>query len=189
MSIESQHEGRSAYRPARVNVGMRHGSSKMLESYLGDIEYLIRERQWSEAVPLALPLPHICAALADPGLRSSRAAFLAWCEAWVRPPKSDTSMSALSPDVLYRTASETASELDAIAAVPVEALRQLRLRRLSRAAPPRRRVSLQEMSEIADAPAREACVALLDGVRRWYSDWAALDPTVQNNLARLAVLR
>jgi hypothetical protein len=189
MTIESPHEARRERRPMPVGAGMRHGSSKMLESYLGDIEYLIRERQWTEAVPLALALPHICAALADPGLRSSRAAFLAWCESWVRPPKADMSMSALSPDVLYRMACETTSELDGLAAVPVEALRQLRLRRLSRAAPPRRRVSLQEMTEIADAPAREACVALLDGVRRWYSDWAALDPTVQNNLARLAVLR
>lgn len=189
MSIESQHETRGAQRPAHLAAGLRHGSSRMLETYLGDIEYLMRERLWSEAVPLALALPHICAALADPGLRSSRAAFLAWCESWVRPPTTDTAMSALTPDVLHRMAGERASELDSLAAVPVEALRQLRLRRLSRAAPPRRRVSLQEMSELADAPAREACVALLDGVRRWYSDWAALDPTVQNNLARLAVLR
>ena len=76
MSIESQHEVRGAHRPAPLGVGLRHGSSKMLESYLGDIEYLIRERQWSEAVPLALALPHICGALADPGLRSSRAGAL-----------------------------------------------------------------------------------------------------------------
>ena len=58
-------------------------------------------------------------------------------------------MSALSPDVLYRMACEMSNELDTLAAVPVEALRQLRLRRLSRAAPPRRRVSLQEMTEIS----------------------------------------
>src|SRR5579872_1365272 len=138
MTIESPQEIRRDRRPVPVGGNLRHGSSKMLESYLGDIEYLIRERQWSEAVPLALALPHICAALADPGLRSSRAAFLAWCESWVRPPKADMSMSALSPDVLYRMASEDASELDSsLAAVPVQALRQLRLRRLSRAAPAR----------------------------------------------------
>jgi hypothetical protein len=45
------------------------------------------------------------------------------------------------------------------------------------------------VSEQASAPEQECCVALLEAVRRWYSEWAAFDPTVQNNLARLAVLR
>jgi len=163
----------------------------MLETYLGDIEYLIREQQWGEAVPLALALPHICAALADPGLRSSRPQFLQWCEAWIRPAQSDTCLSVPTPEAIYAMARACAGadDLDARGGVPVQALRQLRLRRLSRAAPPRRQISIEQVSELADEPAREACVALLEAVRLWYSDSASMDATVQNNLARLAVLR
>ncbi|MGH8258276.1 MAG: hypothetical protein ACREUG_01145, partial [Steroidobacteraceae bacterium] len=63
-----------AYLPAR------RGSSRMLESYLGDIEYLMRERCFAEAAPLALALPHLCAALAHPDLASSRDAYRDWCQ-------------------------------------------------------------------------------------------------------------
>ncbi|HTX24198.1 MAG TPA: hypothetical protein VMD03_06045 [Steroidobacteraceae bacterium] len=161
----------------------------MLESYLGDIEYLLRERLWAEAVPLALALPHIGAALAHSDLVSSRERYLGWCNDWVRPLQDDTSLSVPGPEELYRMAEEQRVEpqLAACAGVPVSALRQLRLRRLSRAAPPRRRVPLTEVGDANGEP--EVCAALLDAVRRWYGDWAAGDPTVQNNLARLAVLR
>ncbi len=57
----------------------------MLDAYLGDIEYLMRERLWAEAVPLALALPHICVAIGDPALRSSPDDYLEWCQNWVRP--------------------------------------------------------------------------------------------------------
>ena len=193
MSIESRQESERAA-PGLVSAAIsRHGSSKMLESYLGDIEFLVREQQWGEAVPLALALPHICAALADAGLRSSRAQYLQWCEVWVRPEQSDTCLSVPTPEALYAMARECAGadDLDAHGGVPMHALRQLRLRRLSRAAPPRREISLEEMSDLTDepGPGREACVALLEAVRLWYSDSASMDATVQNNLARLAVLR
>jgi hypothetical protein len=163
----------------------------MLESYLGDIEYLVREQLWDEAVPLALALPHVCAALADPGLRSSREQFLEWCQAWVRPPLTDTSSVAVpTPEQLYTLACKRAGagEIEA-GGVPVQALRRLRLRRLSRAAPARRRVSLTDVTEAQDEPVREACLALLYAVRCWYSESASLDFVVQSNLARLAVLR
>jgi len=195
MSTETHQEAESASTAAALHAAAlaRHGSSKMLASYLGDIEQLVRERLWAEAVPLALALPHVCAALADPTLCSSRAQFLDWCECWVRPPTDDTSLTVPAPEALYRLAHErgVAPELEPAdeQRVPVQALRQLRLRRLSRAAPPPRRVSLTALREAAEDPAREACVALLHAVRRWYSDWAALQPTVQGNLARLAVLR
>jgi len=161
----------------------------MLESYLGDIEYLVRERLWPEAVPLALALPHICAALAQHDLVSSRDRYLAWCEEWVRPLEDDTSITLPTPEELYRMAEQHGIErqLGTGEGVPVNALRQLRLRRLSRAAPPRRRVSLGETGASSGAP--EICAALLDAVRRWYGDAAAGDMTVQTNLARLAVLR
>jgi hypothetical protein len=161
----------------------------MLESYLGDVDYLVRERLWTEAVPLALALPHICSALAHRDLVSSRSRYLAWCEAWVRPLQDDTSLTLPTPEELYRLAEEHGVErqLALDEGVPVNALRQLRLRRLARAAPPRRRVSLAEIADPSRGP--EVCAALLDAVRRWYAESAADDVTVQTNLARLAVLR
>ncbi len=193
MTIESQREseGGSAWPGAATLAAPRHGSSRMLESYLGDIEYLVREQLWTEAAPLALALPHICAALANADLVSSREAHRDWCETWVRPSQDDTSISAPSPAELYRLAEERGvePELAHRAGVPAGALRQLRLRRLSRAAPPRRRISLSQASEAADEPVREACLTLLGAVRRWYGEWAARAPIVQTNLARLAVLR
>jgi hypothetical protein len=175
--------------PPAVRAGLRHGTSRMLESYLGDIEYLVRERIWPEAVPLALALPHICAALAHRDLLSSRDRYLAWCEEWVRPLEDNPSIALPTPAELYRMAEQHGVErqLNGSEGVPLNGLRQLRLRRLSRAAPPRRRVSLTEIADPSGAP--EACAALLDAVRRWYGDWAAGDTTVQTNLARLAVLR
>ncbi|HTT03570.1 MAG TPA: hypothetical protein VMG11_15930 [Steroidobacteraceae bacterium] len=193
MPIESQQDPatRSVAESARAPLRMRHGSSKMLESYLGDIEYLVRERLWGEAAPLALALPHICAALAHPAMQSSREQFLHWCESWVRPPLSDTTMSVPTPEQIYALANErgVAHEIESRPGVPTRPLRQLRLRRLARAAPMRRQVSAADVIDWDDEPAREACIALLEGVRRWYSECAARDPTVQTNLARLAVLR
>jgi hypothetical protein len=191
MSIEGQQrsETPNVLPASTARTPPRHGSSRMLESYLGDIEYLVRERLWTEAAPLALALPHICQALAHSDLVSSRDRYLEWCGNWVRPLEDDTSLSLPSPEELSRMAEQHGVErqLAAGAGVPVNALRQLRLRRLSRAAPPRRRVSLAGVSNTNGEP--EACAALLDAVRRWYDDWAAGDTTVQTNLARLAVLR
>ncbi len=191
MSIEGQQrsETRNVLAANAARTPPRRGSSRMLESYLGDIEYLVRERIWAEAAPLALALPHICEALAHSDLVSSRDRYLDWCGNWVRPLEDDTSMTLPSPEALSRMAEEHGVErqLAGGAGVPVNALRQLRLRRLSRAAPPRRRVSLAGVDNAKGEP--EACAALLDAVRRWYDDCAAGDATVQTNLARLAVLR
>jgi hypothetical protein len=162
----------------------------MFENYLADIEYLLRDGAFGEAVPLALALPNICAALESQTLRSSREQYLHWCESWVRPSQSDTTLSVPSSQALYELACERGAldELGTSAGVPVQALRQLRLRRLSRAAPPRPQVAPADGDAAGDGM-REACAALVTAVRRWYWDWAALDPTVQYNLARLAVLR
>lgn len=191
-SQETEIQGASSS-AAPLAEAARHGSSRMLESYLGDVEYLLREGLWSEAEPLALALPHICAALSHVDLGSSRARFLEWCDAWVRPSKADTSMSVPKPADLLRLAVEHGADIDssegAAPVVPLRPLRQLRLRRLSRAAPARRRGALTDVRDLHCEPAREACLALLEAVRRWYSDWAAQDGTVQLNLARLAVLR
>jgi len=190
MPFESRRESEVRATPLSPAVRARHGSSRMLESYLGDIEYLVREQLWDEAAPLALALPHICAALADPDLHSSREQYLKWCESWVRPPQTDTSMSVPTPEAIYALAVKRGvADVEATGGIPMQALRQLRLRRLSRAAPARRRVSLADVTELGDEPAREACMALLYAVRCWYSESASLNLVVQSNLARLAVLR
>ena len=166
-------------------------SSRMLENYVGDIEYLLREQRFAEAAPLALALPHICAALAHADLVSSRMAYREWCETWVRPPEDDTSLTAPDPADLERLAESHGiePELATRPGVPALALRRLRLRRLARAAPLRRRGTVPAANDARDEAAREACVALLEAVRRWYHDSGSRDTVVQTNLARLAVLR
>ncbi|HEY6456584.1 MAG TPA: hypothetical protein VIY90_15025 [Steroidobacteraceae bacterium] len=165
----------------------------MLDAYLGDIEYLMRERLWSEAVPLALALPHICVAVGNSALRSSPDEYLKWCQNWVRPSRTDTTATVPTPDALFRLAQSRAevSDDESGTVVPEAALRQLRLRRLTRATPLRRKSAISELVRIdaAQEPEREAAIALVDAVRRWYADRGALDGTVQSNLARLAILR
>jgi len=193
MSIEARSQSDSpAITPtigARANP--RRRSSRMVENYLGDIEYLLREQRFAEAAPLVLALPHICSALAHADLASSRAAYREWCEAWVRPPENDTSLAVPTPADLERLADANGvePELAARPGVPRLALRRLRLRRLARAAPLRRRGTVPAALDARDEAVREACVVLTDAARRWYHDCAARNAIVQNNLARLAVLR
>lgn len=193
MSIEvrSQSDSPSIKPAIAAHATARRRSSRMLENYLGDIEYLLREQCFGEAAPLALALPYICSALAHEDLASSRAAYLEWCESWVRPPEDDTSLATPAAADLERLADlyGIERELATRPGVPALALRRLRLRRLSRAAPVRHRGTVPAASDAREEAAREACVALCDAVRRWYHDCAARDMVVQSNLARLAVLR
>jgi len=195
MAVESQRPApeRGAGSAAHNPSNSRHGRSRMLDAYLWDIDYLMRERLWAEAVPLALALPHICAAIADPALRSSPEHYLEWCQNWVRPSRTDTNVTVPTADALFRLAQSRAEVLDdeSGTAVPAAALRRLRLRRLTRATPMRRRAALSDLLRLDAAlePEREAAIALVDAVRRWYADRGATDGTVQSNLARLAILR
>jgi hypothetical protein len=195
MAVESQRPApeRGAGSVARDPANPRRGSSRMLDAYLGDIEYLMRERLWSEAVPLALALPHICVALTDAALRSSPHDYLEWCQSWVRPSRTDSTATVPTADALFRLAQHRSDwrEDESGTVVPAAALRQLRLRRLTRATPLRRQSAISELvrMEAAHESDREAALVLVDAARRWYSDRGALDPTVQNNLARLAILR
>ena len=194
MAVESQRPAeRGPGSAARAASNSRHGRSKMLDAYLGDIDYLMRERLWAEAVPLALALPHICTAIADPAQHSSPELYLEWCQNWVRPARTDTGVSVPGADTLLRLARSHAEVHDdeSGTAVPAAALRQLRLRRLTRATPLRRKNALNELlrQDMAQEPGRAAAVALVDAVRRWYADRGAADATVQSNLARLAILR
>lgn len=195
MAVESQRPGpeRGTAGAARNPNNARHGRSRMLDAYLGDIDYLMRERLWAEAVPLALALPHICVAIADPALRSSPEHYLEWCQNWVRPSRTDTTVTVPTADALFRLAQSRAEVADdeSGTAVPAAALRRLRLRRLTRATPMRRKSALSDLLRLdaAQEPEREAAIALVDAVRRWYADRGASDGTVQSNLARLAILR
>ena len=195
MAVESQRPTpeRGAGGASHDGPNSRRGRSRMLDAYLGDIEYLMRERLWSEAVPLALALPHICVAISDPALRSSPHDYLEWCQNWVRPSRTDSTATVPTADVLFRLAQSRAEVPDdeSGTVVPAAALRQLRLRRLARATPLRRRSAISELVRIdaAHEPEREAALVLVDAVRRWYADRGALDVTVQSNLARLAILR
>jgi hypothetical protein len=195
MAVESQRPApeRGTGPVARDPSNSRHGRSRMLDAYLGDIDYLMRERLWAETVPLALALPHICVAIADPALRSSPEHYLEWCQNWVRPSRTDTNVSVPSADALFRLAQSRSEVLDdeSGTAVPAAALRRLRLRRLTRATPLRRKGALSDLLRLdaAQEPEREAAIALVDAVRRWYADRGAADGTVQSNLARLAILR
>ena len=193
MSIEVRSQSESpSIKPALAAHAMaRRRSSRMLENYLGDIEYLLREQCFSEAAPLALALPYICSALEHDELASSRAAYRDWCESWVRAPEDETSPEPPAPADLERLADlyGVERELSAQPGVPALALRRLRLRRLSRAAPVRHRGTVPAASDSREEAAREASVALCDAARRWYHDCAARDTVVQSNLARLAVLR
>ncbi|HXS26855.1 MAG TPA: hypothetical protein VN730_04225 [Steroidobacteraceae bacterium] len=193
MSMEGRSESDSpSIAPAvAAQAGAKRRSSRMLENYLGDIEYLLREQRFAEAAPLALALPHICAALAHADLASSRAAYLEWCETWVRPREDDTSLATPSAADLARLAElhGIEPELASRSGVPVLSLRLLRLRRLARAAPQRRRGTVPAASDAREEAAREACVALTEALRRWYQECGARNALVQANLARLAVLR
>ncbi|MGH8220512.1 MAG: hypothetical protein ACREUT_18410, partial [Steroidobacteraceae bacterium] len=137
MSIEVRSQSDSpVITPALGTHAGPRRSSRMLENYLGDIEYLLREQRFAEAAPLALALPHICSALAHADLASSRAAYREWCEMWVRPREEDTSLATPTPADLERLADMKGvePELAARPGVPALALRRLRLRRLARAA-------------------------------------------------------
>ena len=58
-------------------------SSRMLASYLTDIEQLLDEQRWDAALREACDLPRIAVALSDPQLRCSREEVGIWCAQWM----------------------------------------------------------------------------------------------------------
>src|ERR1700760_2505040 len=130
MAVENQRptSERGAGNASHDAANSRHGRSRMIDAYLGDIEYLMRERLWAEAVPLALALPHICVAISDPGLRSSPEDYLEWCHHWVRPSLNDTTSTVPTAEALFRLAQSRAEVVDDESGtiVPAAALRRLR---------------------------------------------------------------
>jgi hypothetical protein len=177
--------------PAGRRAAFKTLSSKMFDTYLTDIELLLQHQIWSAALTDALVLPHIAVALSDPRQRSSGEQFKAWCASWVRPDAGTSTQSAGDGERLFRMWCERAGcpEQDAARAVPVRALRQLRLRRLARPMSPGCHPSQPKTSDADAVQAVEVCTLLIDAAQRWYTRRAARDDIVQANLARLAVMR
>jgi len=161
----------------------------MFAAYLADIEQLLDAQRREVALREALDLPRIAIALADPQLRCTREQLQRWCGEWVRPPGAERDAQGLDYERLSRSISERLAQASEPDGVPMRALRRLQLRRHARTAPRGFRARRS-----ADLPAREneafdMCTALMEAARRWYARSACHDPTVQANLARLAVLR
>ncbi|MGH8295124.1 MAG: hypothetical protein ACRETZ_06470 [Steroidobacteraceae bacterium] len=168
----------------------RPSSSRMLAGYLSDIELLLEERRWEQALRESFDLPQIAVALSDARMQVSVDRVQAWCDRWVTqgedaPAASDPDAGRISQLVCERAdRASLANE-----SVPTLALRRLRLHRLQRtrhrgfkADPP---AGLGP--EAADAA--QICGTLVLATRRWYAQCACHDAIVQANLARLAVLR
>lgn len=166
-------------------------SSRMVASYLTDVEKLLEAQRWDAALCEAYDLPRIAVALTDPTLQSSSEEQKTWCEQWMRPGDEDDESDGLDYERVYRTVCEHIEHEDAAApkSIPARALRRLRLRRHVRSAP---RGFLHESHPPDDSQASESaqiCTALVEAARRWYARSACHNTIVQSNLARLAVLR
>ena len=104
-------------------------SSRMLTSYMSDIEQLLDEQQWEAALREALDLPQLAVALGDPQLSVSAERLKGWCDEWIRPEDPDRNARGADYERVSATVIARASGNDS-AAVPSLALKRLRLRRL-----------------------------------------------------------
>jgi hypothetical protein len=163
-------------------------SSRMLASYLTDIEQLLDEQRWDAALNEACDLPRIAVALSDPQLRCSGEEVGQWCEQWIRP-QSDQADSQAEAERTGLRIRERASGVGGPEFVPTRALRRLQLRRHVRTPPRGYPPAPEENLDPHEAESIETGRALVGAARRWYARSGCHDPTVQTNLARLAVLR
>jgi hypothetical protein len=163
-------------------------SSRMLTNYLADVEQNLDEHRWELALRDVADLPRIVVALADPELTSSSERCKAWCERWVRPP-STAMESGLDHEHICRVLDEKSGPTVNQPSIPSTELRRLRLRRHARNAPRGFNASHLVKGGQDVAQIFAICTAVVEGVRRWYANFACHDATAQANLARLAVLR
>jgi hypothetical protein len=189
------HDERSRQQAAGVsaktlgnNVRVAPSSSRMLTSYLSDIEQMLDEQRWGAALREAFDLPQIAVALSDAHLSASRERIKAWCDEWVRPADPDRNARGADYErvcstVLSRTVQSERAD------VPSLALKRLRLRRHARTPPRGFSFDRSGTSGPEANNAIDTCSILVEAARRWYAHSAVHDPVVQANLARLAVLR
>jgi hypothetical protein len=153
----------------------------MLDTYLSDIGHRLALGQLAQGKRLAVNLPHIAVAISDVNLQSSGDAYRAWCTRWVSPARKSSEY-----DEWYMQATPAAS--DFVQGVPFAAIQSLRLRRAVRevTSPPVPPLDQMNADELPDA---EICDLLLHATRDWYATHGRHDSIVQQNLARLGVLR
>jgi hypothetical protein len=156
----------------------------MLGVYLDDVERLLQQGESEQALRLAILLPHLVAALEDPGLRGDCAAADAWAQRWLQLPGGEAEFAAQAArwhrDCLPGQHRSPATEAG---------IRQLRLRRHVResiTSP-----YLPASGEPPPAPGSPARLALelAEAVREWYAECGLDDPRVQDNHARLMLRR
>ena len=167
----------------------RPSSSRMLASYLSDIELLLEEQRWEQALREAFDLPQIAAALGDPRMQVSVDRVQAWCEQWVKNGDED---QTVDPDIgrIIQLVCERAERATlANESVPALALRRLRLHRLQRTRHRGFKAGPLALLGPEAADTAQICTSLVNAARRWYAQSACHDSIVQANLARLAVLR
>jgi hypothetical protein len=162
----------------------------MLASYLSDVELLLEEQRWEQALREAFDLPQIAAALSDPRMQVSVDRVQAWCEQWVTHGED----AALSSDadtarIVQLVCERTERASLAKDSVPTLALRHLRLHRLQRTRHRGFKAGPLALLGPEAADAAQICTTLVLAARRWYAQSACHDAIVQANLARLAVLR
>ena len=155
--------------------------SKMLDAYLSDVGRKLAAGQVEQAKEIAVALPHIAVALSDADFQSSGESYRAWCTRWVTPAHAESEYESWCAQ-----ASPAAS--DFVQGVPFKAIQALRLRRAMREVssvpvPPLSQMNADEL------PQAEICDVLLHATRAWYATLGRHDSIVQQNLARLGVLR
>ena len=165
-------------------------SSRMVAGYLADIELLLEEQRWEQALREAFDLPQIASALSDPRMQVSVERVQGWCEQWVK--HGDGVPAGGDPDAarIVQLVCERADRASlANESVPALALRRLRLHRLQRTRHRGFTAGPMELLGPEAADAAQICTTLVHAARRWYAQSACHDAIVQANLARLAVLR
>src|SRR5487761_796578 len=113
----------------------RPSSSRMLASYLSDVELQLEEQRWEQALREAFDLPQIAVALSDQRMQVSVDRVQAWCEQWITHGEDATAGAAAEPDAgrIAQLVCERADRASlANESVPALALRRLRLHRLQR---------------------------------------------------------
>lgn len=167
----------------------RPSNSRMLASYLSDIELLLEQQHWEQALSEAFDLPQIAVALSDPHMQIATERVQAWCEQWVihgeAAPPTDADCDRIIQLVCERA--DRAAVADE--AVPTLALRRLRLHRLQRTRHRGFKTTPLTLSDPEAVDAVQICTTLAHAARRWYAHSACHEAVVQANLARLAVLR
>lgn len=165
-------------------------SSRMLASYLSDIELLLEEQRWEQALREAFDLPQIAAALSDPRMQISVERVQAWCEQWLKHGEGGPATADAEVGRIVQLVCERADRASlANESVPALALRRLRLHRLQRTRHRGFKAGPLALLGPEAADTTQICTALVLAARRWYAHSACHDSVVQANLARLAVLR